>query len=75
MGRDVDGRVGGWAVGDEGAEQRAGFAKGEGSVVRRWGEVSVGAEGGGVGRGFAEEGLDEGDVRRAGQGGEEALVG
>lgn len=33
VGRDVDGRVGGRAVGDKGAEQRAGFAEGQGGVV------------------------------------------
>ena len=66
MGRDVDGRVGGRAVGDEGAEQRAGFAEGQGCVVCGWGEAGSGADDGGVGGGFAEKGLDEGDIRRAG---------
>ena len=75
MGGDVDGRVGGRAVGDEGAEQRAGFAEGQGGVVCGWGEVGVVADEGGVGGGLGEEGLDEGNVGGAGQGGEETLVG
>lgn len=66
MSRNVDGWVGGGAIGDERAEQRAGFAQGQGCVVSGRGTVSVAAENAGVVGGFGEEGMDEGLVGRAG---------